>query len=224
MAGMTVTAANVRQVLEALRQAGEEVNWAGANLMGADLSDANLSEAYLRRANLNGADLSDANLSGADLSGADLNHANLRGANLSNADLTEADLNGADLSGADLSGADLTQSNLEGVQLDWEQIPYVPNIDTAILQALQAGGELAMEAWHTCATTHCRGGWAVHLAGEQGDALQARLGTNAAASLIYARSGSHPVPDWYATTEEALADIQQRAERQLSTEPALEMG
>jgi len=191
-----------------------------ADLSAADLRDADLSEAYLWWAKLRGADLSGANLRKANLSGAKLSAANLRGANLSGvnlwvADLVRADLCEADLSGANLRKADLGETDLSGTILNWDQIPLVPNIDAAILSALKGGGTLDMKDWHTCDTTHCRAGWAVVLAGDAGQKLEEQLGTNAAASLIYARSGSHPVPNWYADNETVLADIRKRAQKQL---------
>ena len=42
-----------------------------------------------------------------------------------------------------------------------------------------------MSDWHTCKTTHCRGGWVVTLAGEQGKKLEEFHGTLLAAQLIY---------------------------------------
>jgi hypothetical protein len=54
------------------------------------------------------------------------------------------------------------------------------------------------------------------LAGKEGRELEEQLGTNAAAALLYTRSGSHPVPNWYADNETALKDIKHRAEQQLA--------
>lgn len=120
-------------------------------------------------------------------------------AGLSRAILSGADLCGADLRGAILSGADLPPA------------PVVPNIDAAILAAIGDGGELDMAWWHTCETTHCRAGWAIHLAGEAGAELEKAMGPAAAGALIYAASGSHPVPDWYCDNETAMADLRKRA-------------
>ena len=104
---------------------------------------------------------------------------------------TRAVLTGAVLTGADLTG-----------------VPRVEHIDAAILAAVEAGGKLAMDTWHTCKTTHCRAGWAITLAGEPGAALEARVGPAAAGSLIYAASRpGMPVPDFYATNEAALASM-----------------
>jgi len=213
-----------------------------ANLCDADLRKANLVRADLRGAKLSGADLSEANLVGADLSGADLSEANLvgadlrgaklsgadlwwanlwgadlRDANLSGADLRDASLSGADLRDANLSGADLSGANLRGAKLDWDAIPLVPNLDAAILRAIEAGGQLDMNRGRTCENTYSWAGWVVMLAGEEGQKLEEQLGTNAAASLIYAKSGSHGsrVPDWYASNEEALEKIRKRASANL---------
>jgi hypothetical protein len=70
-----------------------------------------------------------------------------------------------------------------------------------------------MSDWHTCGTTHCRAGWAVHLAGEAGYALE-RFHTPAlAAQLIYRESGSPINPcRFYDNDKDALEDMRKRAE------------
>lgn len=126
----------------------------------------------------------------ADLSGAYLSDAYLRGANLSG-----AYLRGANLSDADLGAADVIA---------------IPSIDQRIAEAVSAPGcSLEMDDWHKCATTHCRAGWAVHLAGEAGYALERQIGPAAAGALIiYAASRpGKPIPNFYADNETAMADI-----------------
>ena len=173
----------------------------------ADLSDADLS----------GANLSGADLSLADLSGANLSLADLSGADLSRARLSDADLSGANLSGANLSGANLSGANLSGAVIP--RIPRIPNIDAAILDAIEAGGNINMNRWHTCETTHCRAGWAVHLAGEPGYALEKAVGSCAAGALIYAKSTPYNrVPNFYALDSVAIADLHQRAAAQTTGE------
>jgi Pentapeptide repeats (8 copies) len=184
----------------------------GADLRGAYLSGADLRGAYLSGADLRGAYLSDADLRGAylsdaDLSGAYLSDADLRGADLSGAYLSDADLRGAYLSGADLSGAYLSAADLRGAYL--RSLLAVPDLDKKILEAIESGGSLQMNTWHTCETTHCRAGWAVTIAGEKGKLLEAIYGTNAAAALIYAASRpDKQVPDFFASNEAAMASIQ----------------
>ena len=157
-----------------------------------------VEEAVNAGANLSYAYLGSANLAGADLSYAYLGSANLAGANLADADLSSAYLGGADLGGADLGGFNA---------------PSIPDIDAAILAAIENGGTLEMGEWHTCETTHCRAGWAIHLAGDAGRALETRIGPSAAGALIYAASGSHPVPYWHAANAKAMADLRERAAR-----------
>jgi len=143
-------------------------------------------------------------------SGANLAYAKLEGVDLTGADLRYVDLTGANLAYAKLAYANLTGANLEGAN-----IPSIPNIDAAILRAIDEGGRLNMGDWHTCKTTHCRAGWAIHLAGEAGRELEKKLGPSAAGALIYAASRpNEPVPDFYATDEEALADIRAHAAKQ----------
>jgi uncharacterized protein YjbI with pentapeptide repeats len=128
------------------------------------------------------------------------------GANLRGANLRGAYLDGANLRGAYLDGANLDGANLRGAK--YEDVPLVRNLDAKILKTIESGdGVLAMNDWHTCETTHCRAGWAVHLAGEAGYELERQLGSPAAAgALIYARSTGR-VPDFYCSDEDALADI-----------------
>lgn len=86
----------------------------------------------------------------------------------------------------------------------------IPDIDRAILAAAERDG-LNMSRWH-CGTTHCRAGWAVHLAGKAGYALEDRLGPAAAGALIYEASRPGvPRPDFYCDRETALADLRKCA-------------
>ena len=177
-----------------------------------DLQDADLRCVDLEDADLKGVDLRGAKLGRADLQGADLTAADLSGANLWCTALRFANLQGADLRGADLRGAALRGANLTGAILP-DGVPVVPDIDAAILAAIEKGGQLEMSAWHTCETTHCRAGWAVVLAGDAGRALEDEFGADAAGALIYAASGSHPTPDWFAKNDAAMRDMRERANR-----------
>jgi hypothetical protein len=172
---------------------------------GADLRDADLRDADLRGADLRDADLSGAVLSDADLSGADLRDADLSGAVLRGADLRGADLRDADLSGADLRGAVLRDFPVK-----------IPNIHQAVFAAASAPQALDMATWHKCETAHCRAGWVTTLAGDGGKALEWMMGPAAAAALIYAASDPtlEKVPNFYATNEEALADMKRLAEQE----------
>jgi uncharacterized protein YjbI with pentapeptide repeats len=194
--------ASLREALRAAVTAG--VSLRGADLSEADLIGADLRGANLSEANLCGADLSWANLSGANLSGASLSWANLSGANLSGANLRRAYLRGANLRGCDLTGA-----------VGLPTAPVVPDIDARILSAIEAGGSLEMHRWHTCETTHCRAGWAVHLAGEAGYALERATTPYLAGRLIYEASRPRvAAPDFFADNEAALVAIRACAARQ----------
>jgi hypothetical protein len=114
--------------------------------------------------------------------------------------------------------------NVEYIDLgghDLSGIPIVLDIDRAILRAVERYGRLNMETWHGfanpngrhvvpfCGTTHCRAGWAIHLAGEAGYALEQRSGAaEIAGALIYAASRPGvPIPNFFASNDEALADL-----------------
>ena len=195
----------------------------GANLRGANLRGADLERAYLSEANLNGADLREANLSEAYLRGA-----NLRGADLSEAYLRGANLYGADLYGADLREADLREANLSGAYLDGAYLEnailpvYLPvmDLDLQVAIACETPGSLDMETWHTCETTHCRAGWAIHLAGEPGKILEEIYGSSVAGAIIYASSRPHkPIPNFLDTNEGAMASILADAHGAINAKP-----
>ncbi len=76
-----------------------------------------------------------------------------------------------------------------------------------MLAACDMPGALNMRTWHLCETTHCRAGWAIALAGKDGADLESKVGPAVAGALIYAVSTGRKVPNFYATNEEALADI-----------------
>ena len=155
-----------------------------ANLRLADLRLADLREANLSWADLRGANLSWADLSGANLSWADLREANLRLADLSGANLSGANLRGANLRGANLSGADLSGANLRGANLSEANLPFQYQSTKGLLnQVAEAALASEMNQWHTCATTHCIGGWAVHLHPD-GKRLESMLGTKTAAQIL----------------------------------------
>ena len=109
-----------------------------------------------------------------------------------------------------MSGTAIARLNLE--------IPIVEELDKKVFQAVGSRGDcLKMQKWHSCETTHCRGGWHIALAGEAGFALEKALGGNSelAARWIYEASTGKPAPDFYASNEDALADIKARAEAAL---------
>jgi hypothetical protein len=90
-------------------------------------------------------------------------------------------------------------------------VPVVVDLDRKILDAIEHGGSLKMDAWHgTCNTTHCRAGWAIHLAGEAGYALEGQIGSHRAGRAIYLASTGR-APHFFATDERALADIRRCA-------------
>jgi hypothetical protein len=143
---------------------------------------------------------------GADLRGADLREADLRRASLRGADLRGADLRGADLRGADLREADLRRASLSGAKIDGFAIATpeeaAPRIRAVAQAALETPDALNMGDWHTCETTHCIAGWAVHLAGDEGKALEEKFGTaNAGLVLLGSEAASH----FYDTQEKGRA-------------------
>ena len=135
----------------------------------------------------------------------------LRGADMSGAVLRDADMSGANLSDANLRGAILRGADMRGAVLRWG-IPKIERLHSKILAAIESGGALEMGTWHTCETTHCRAGWAIHIAGEFGRGLEWALGSGAAAALLFAVAyPNQRVPDFYSSNEDAMADIRRCA-------------
>ncbi len=190
---------------------GLAVKWGIKN--NANLTDANLTDADLTDANLAYADLTRADLTRADLTDADLTDANLTDADLTDADLTDANLAYANLTRANLTRADLTDANLTELG-----IPTITNIHGVIYEACKKVNALNMSKWHTCKSTHCRAGWTTCLAGYEGGILEGKIGTAAAATLIYRKSD----PDGKFTlnftdsNKGALAEMKRLAELEAS--------
>jgi hypothetical protein len=168
---------------------------------------ADLSDAVLRGADLSDADLSDAVLRGADLSGAVLRGAVLRGADLSGADLRGADLSGAVLRGADLSGAVLRGATVSSpVAVPWHSPD--PELPAKVAAAALVPGCLDMATWHTCETTHCLAGWAIHLSGDAGKILENTMSPSVAGAILLP-SAAHL---FFADNDAALAWCREQIE------------
>lgn len=94
------------------------------------------------------------------------------------------------------------------------ETPIIPNIHALVLEAVTAPNHgFDMGNWHSCETTHCRGGWVVTLAGEAGKKLEAATTAEFAAMQIYKASSPIRVSPvrFYETTEVAMADIKRCA-------------
>lgn len=145
-----------------------------------------------------------------------------------------------------------------GIIFNAPKVPVLENIDAAILKAVEVEGHtLEMDRWHDgddgwfryeekpplCGTTHCRAGWAIHLCGKEGYALEKKISTSKngegyegdghpgdAGALIYAASDPdavvpdfipsdirHRTGDYHSPVEDfVMADLRERAARQLA--------
>lgn len=93
--------------------------------------------------------------------------------------------------------------------------PKIENIHQTIYAAVSQPQALNMASWHSCDTTHCRAGWIVHLAGEQGYALEKQVDTLFAAMLIYKASGYEISPNrFFDSNEDAMADMKRLADEE----------
>jgi uncharacterized protein YjbI with pentapeptide repeats len=160
----------------------------------------------------------------ADLAGADLAGADLADADLADADLADArnvgETNGTEAIQTLLTGkAQRQRQRAEQFRARFPDVPVVPDLDAKILALIESGqGRLDMSTWHTCETTHCRAGWAIHLAGARGYELEARYDSQDAGRRIYLASTGR-VPHFFANTERALEDLREQAALQ-AADPA----
>jgi hypothetical protein len=63
-----------------------------------------------------------------------------------------------------------------------------------------------------CGTTHCLAGWAVHLAGKEGYAIEKAFGWRAAGAAIY-RASVGEVPHFFASNARAIEGLRRRAKQ-----------
>jgi hypothetical protein len=120
----------------------------------------------------------------------------------------------ANLEKANLKGTGLDRSFLRGAKLPYKKItPIIEDIHQKVYETASKPDALNMSNWHICETTHCRAGWVITLAGETGKKLEEMLGTVTAAALIYMASDPEleQIPDWFASNEDALADMERLA-------------
>lgn len=172
-------------------------------LRGIDLSYGYFAYADLKNLDFAGALLKNINFFNADLSGAIL-----KDADVSYSDFSHANMSDVDLRGANMRYTTISKENINGIKFGSE-VPIIEKIDAKILEAIrQECNQLDMHDWHTCGTTHCRGGWAIFLAGDAGKALEGKFGAPVAAELIYAASRPNkPIPNFYTSYAVAMADI-----------------
>lgn len=107
-----------------------------------------------------------------------------------------ANLQGADLQRADLRGANLQGAN--GIAIASDASKRLQAVANAILNNNDA---LDMGQWHTCETTHCLAGWAIHQAGELGRLLEASVGGHMAGLQLL---GPEAAMHFYDTNEDAI--------------------
>jgi uncharacterized protein YjbI with pentapeptide repeats len=225
MVGTTLRRANLRSVLmteaELKYARFDQADLSGSRLIGSRFTQGSLRDTDLRRVIANNADFSQTDLSGANLEFGRFESCCFNGAILTGAKIVGACFNGSTFKGAVLRCLDLTSANFSGAFIegafinheDFADTPVVPNIHKSIYAAARAQGALDMRTWHTCETTHCRAGWAVTLAGSASAALEEKIGTAPAATLIYLASDPHlnRIPDFFASDEDAMADMKRLA-------------
>ena len=100
------------------------------------------------------------------------------------------------------------ESNLKDLK-----VPVIENIHQKVFEAIQKEDALNMSKVHTCSTTHCRAGWVVDLAGEEGYKLEEKTNWSFAAMQIYKASSDIKVSPvrFFEGNSEAIKDIKRCA-------------
>ena len=99
-------------------------------------------------------------------------------------------------------------------------VPTIEGIHQKVFEAASQPKALAMDTWHTCATTHCRAGWVVRLAGDAGYALEQFYNPLLAAMMIYDASDPNYRINpgrFFDANDIALADMKKLAETPAAT-------
>jgi hypothetical protein len=93
-------------------------------------------------------------------------------------------------------------------------VPVIENVHQKVFEAVSKEGALNMKKWHTCETTHCRGGWVEFLAGKEGKELADRTTTLFAAMQIYKASSPIKVSPvrFFDPSDKAMEDMRRCAE------------
>ena len=208
-----------------------DVNFFGANMAGANFTDAvadrvDFTEALLARANFTNAILASANFDCADLRGANFTGANVYNANFDGADITGATgLPAAIVAAAWRPPYDKRTPEEKALQLEeavaalegrWIKLPFTPIVkwlDQEVLEKINKKARgLSLFIWEG-GSPQMRADLIVQLGGEDGRILKRHLGTEQAASLIYAAScPGMSIPDFQLPWGDAVRDITWRIE------------
>lgn len=100
-------------------------------------------------------------------------------------------------------------------------VPKIEKIHAKVFLAANQENALDMGEWHSCNTTHCRAGWVVFLAGDEGRALEYFFGTALAAAKIYKKSSGIEVKwalRFFEGNNEALSDMKRCAKEEQEEE------
>lgn len=179
----------------------------GKSCHRVDLSGWNLNYAELSHIAFNESDFT-----GATMIGARLCHTSLRGCILRDVNFNRVEMREVDFSLADLRGARFNYA-----------VPKVSKLWSRIHEAIHEPKRcLTMRDWHHYTIdgkeAHCLAGWAVTLAGDEGQRLEELVGTAAAGALLFHATYPEAItPDFFGDVGDTirLIDAQAKLEEQV---------
>jgi uncharacterized protein YjbI with pentapeptide repeats len=183
---------------------------------GVSLRKANLYKAYLRWEDFRGADMREVNLTMAiirdtDFRDTDLRNSIMRWASCRFADFSGADLRDTDFRRADLYATDFSAALITGAKFDLDGVPVVPDIHQRVYEVANQPRE--QDDWYAYEAPHFWCQCVVTAAEEKGQQLVGRLGTLAAAALIYIASDPklERIPNFYVPERDAFKEMERLA-------------
>lgn len=145
---------------------------------------------------------------------ANLNHSSFLNCTINGGNFVEAELSDVIVKGSDLLGPESAQSLINKGITTFP--PSVDFIHQKVLHNAKIGG-LDMGDFHTCDTTHCIAGWAIHLAGDKGYYAEQKLDPENAGAMIYLASDRQleKIPNFYTDDESAMRELEYLAAKEI---------
>jgi hypothetical protein len=180
-------------------------NFSKANLIEANFSftcikDCNFHNAVLCKSSFDHSDIWSSSFVFASLKDSTFKYSTIYHSNFKTSDCTNCNFKNAHLHSINFKQTTLKNSNFENIT----GIKIVSDTQQRLIavakDALASKDTLQMDLWHTCNTTHCIAGWAIHHAGEIGYCMENEIGAPIAGLILL---GPEAFKHFYDTDEQA---------------------
>jgi Pentapeptide repeats (8 copies) len=193
-----------------------------APVRGADVEDYLLNWSYDDDGRVHDLDLRDLDFTSTEdwesqsFANCDLRGCCFRGLDLRGGDFEGCKLDGADFTHAQIKGCHFTRSSVQGV-IGLPVFSDAPERLRAVAEIIRDGkGELDMDVWHYCSTSHCIAGWGIHLAGAKGALMEEEHGPSTAGLMLL---GVEAATHFFDDNEDGLAFLEEVLARPIDPTP-----